>query len=506
MTEQRIGRRPAVQAGLAALGLAAIALAGCSDKTHVGAPPRADDAIVLSPQTSVIAVPVHADISDLTAALEQAIPRTLWTIDKPGQTCVPPQHVKLLGIKLKVTPTLHCRIVGQVTRGPLTVSGSGQNIVVTMPIHATVSANDVGGILKRETATGDAQVRAVVKLDLARDWSLGGKVAIAYDWTREPGIDFLGQRIEFTSKADAKLQGVIARLEQTLPRELAKLHFHEKVADSWAKAFTSLKLNDARPPVWMRLTPKSLRYGGYAIEGRAIVLRLGMETLTESFVGDRPADPERTPLPPLAKLNATPGKLLFYIPVMADYRELEPVIEKALRKREARPFEVPGVGPVNAKFGKATIYGTPGNVPGAGRIAVGVTFSAQDAADRLGKSSGTVWLTGTPVNPAGTQQVSFADLAVSGVTDRTGTNLLLQLANTPGLSQTIADALAQNFAKDYNDLMGKIGRAIDEKREGNFVIRARIDNVRTGSLKAAGQGLYLPVWGTGTASVELDMR
>jgi hypothetical protein len=51
--------------------------------------------------------------------------------------------------------------------------------------------------------------------------------------------------------------------------------------------------------------------------------------------------------------------------------------------------------------------------------------------------------------------------------------------------------------------MVKIDRAIQEKREGDFIIRAKVEDVRTGSLRAAGKGLYLPVRGTGTASIML---
>ena len=40
-------------------------------------------------------------------------------------------------------------------------------------------------------------------------------------------------------------------------------------------------------------------------------------------------------------------------------------------------------------------------------------------------------------------------------------------------------------------------------REGDLLIRARIENARTGQIKAAGQGVYLPVWGTGSASISL---
>ncbi|MEO5867889.1 MAG: DUF4403 family protein [Sphingomonas sp.] len=492
-------RRSASAAGLIALATAVV-LSGCGRHVPDDAPPRANDAPSIPVQSSIIAVPISADLADLSVALERAVPTRLWSIDKPGQACVASRRVKVLLVKIK-TPTLTCRIVGEVTRGRMAISGRGRDLIVVMPIHAVVHARDIGGVLKQETATADARVRAIVRLDMAPDWSPRGKISIAYDWTNEPGIDFLGQRIDFTSKADAKLQGVIAKLEQTLPRELTKLHFREQVQRAWGQAFTSLKLNSANPPVWMRITPSELDYGGYAVEGRTLVMRLGMKARTETFVGDRPADPRATPLPRMKPLTEPAGAMLFTIPVIADYRQLEPVIQRALVKRSARPFDVPGIGPVHARFGKVTAYGTIG-----GRVAVGVNFAASAPGSNLATSRGTIWLTGTPLNPPNTRQVSFADLAVSGLTDNTGTNLLLKMANAPGLSATIATALTQNFANDYDKLMGKIDHAIEEKREGKLVIRARIDDVRTGSLKASGLGLYLPVYGKGTVSIVLAGR
>jgi hypothetical protein len=461
------------------------------------APPRADDRIMMSPQTSVIGVPISAPLSELRQALEKAIPRALWTIDQPGQVCIASEKVKVLFARIK-TPTIKCRIVGKVTRGELALSGSGPTIQISMPLHAVVSAQDIGGILKRETATADAHVRAIVRLDIAADWSPHGAISISYDWTDAPHIDFLGRRIEFTSTADAKLKAVIAKLEQTLPNELRKLSVRDRVAEAWRSGFTSIDLNQANPTVWMRITPRDLSYGGYAISGKQLVLRLGMTALTETFVGTRPPDPPAKPLPPVRKLDQKAGLVRFAIPVVADYHELEPVLMRALIKRSARPFDVRSLGPVNAQFGSVAMYGTSG-----GKIAVGVTFSASRPGGSA--SHGTVWLTALPVNQPNSRRVAFTDLSVAGVTDSTGSSLLIKLANAPVLVDTIADALTQNFAKDYDRLLGKIGSALAEKRVGNFVLRAHVDDVQTGALKATGQGIYLAVTGKGTAAITVDL-
>src|SRR3546814_20377821 len=124
----------------------------------------------------------------------------------------------------------------------------------------------------------------------------------------------------------------------------------------------------------MRVTPQRIREGGYCLAGARIRLRPAREAVTESFVGARPAVPAATPLPPRERGTPRPH-LDVFVPVVADYRQLEPVILRALTERSARPFDIPRIGPVTATFSKVTVYGAPG-----GRLAVGVTVEAQPPA------------------------------------------------------------------------------------------------------------------------------
>ncbi len=489
-------RKERMVACAAALGLLT---GGCAETAGFEPPPRAEDTFAVPVQNSVIAVPITANISGLRRELERSVPRTLWSINRKDQDCVASEKVKVAFVKVK-TPTIKCDLVGQVTRGAMRIEGRGQQVIVSMPITAKVSARDIGGILKQETATGRANVRAVATLSIDGQWNPRGTVEIEYDWIDEPHVELLGQRIEFTSKADAKLQGIVARIERTLPRELEKLQLRREVDGLWRKAFTSLELNQANPPVWMRITPQQLQYGGFTITGNTLNLRLGMKAQTETFVGDRPPNPPSTPLPPRAPLDQTPGKLTFFIPVIADYKQLEPVLMRALNRRQQRPFDVPTLGLVDAKFTSVDVYGTDG-----GKIAVGVTFSAEDRELRT-RANGTVWLTALPRNAPNSREVRFEQVSITGDTDHEGADLLLAMASAPGFSSTIGSALAQNFERDYDELMAKVSRAIDSKREGDLLIRARITEASTGEIKAAGQGLYLPVTGTGTASITYAPR
>lgn len=486
-------------AGIAALLLAALAGGAYfllrSIDTKAEPPPRASDAIEVPKQVSAIDVPLDVNVSVLSRALEKAVPRTLWAIDQQVDKCVPAQRVKLFKARIKVSPDLGCNVVGTVTRSAIRLRGEGDEIVADVPIRANIAARHVGGFLKGETATGSAMVRARIRLSMTENWQPRATVRLAYSWTTPPGIDFLGRRITFTDKADAKLGPIVRDLERKLPQEIARLNIRARVADAWRQSFTSLQLNAENPPVWMRITPQQLSYGGYRLAGNRLRLSLGLSARTETFVGPRPEDPRPTPLPPLGR-DARGSKLEFFLPVIADYAELEPVLQKALDKRARRPFELPGIGPVDAHFENVTGYGTTG-----GRIAVGMTLSAK-ARQGGSETHGLVWLTARPVNQPGSQKVAFADLAVSGQTDGLAGNLLIKLIQSPAIAETLAESLTQNFAKDFDKLLGKVRRATASKRAGDFLIRADIADVRTGELKAAGQGLYLPVWASGTARVE----
>ncbi|WHO37378.1 DUF4403 family protein [Sphingobium sp. AP49] len=478
----------------------ALLLAACSGKDKVEAPPRATDPVPSPQGSSVITVPIEIDRTLVLHAIEQALPRELWSINQPGARCVPPQHVKLLGKKINVTPVIKCTIVGTVTRGAIRLHGQGRELIADVPIRATVAARDVAGVLKGETATGGAMAHARLSLSLAPDWSPHGTVRLSYDWTTPPGIDFLGQRIAFGDKVDEKLRPLIAKLQQQLPQELAKVALRPQVEKLWSKAFTSISLNRENPPVWMRVTPQRLLFDGYAMEGDRLRINLGIQAVTETVVGDRPADPKPTPLPPPAA-EPINGDLRFFIPVRADYAQLEPVILRALQKRAKRPFDVPKVGALLVRFDKVIFYGTTGN-----RVAAGVDLAVRGAGGKIGETKGRIWLTARPVNAPNSPVIHFQDLSVMGDSNGVGGDLIIAVASSPSFAPAIADALSQNFAHDLDKLMVKIRHAIGERDTRNFHISTSIDKTEIGQIAAYGQGLYLPVRAGGRAHILYDPR
>ncbi|KPF64503.1 DUF4403 family protein [Porphyrobacter sp. AAP60] len=478
-------RKVSIAVALAGLTL----LAACSNSAEgeTNAPPRATDPIAYPKDPSRIAVDVDVDLAALERALEREVPRELWQIDQPESECIAPKTIDLALFKVK-SPEIKCRIVGKVTRGRLRLSGSGQRLVVNLPVNGTLAARDVAGIFKGETATGTAEVALAMRLDLQPEWRLTGTSKLDYRWTKEPGIDFMGQRITFTSEADRELRPIKRDVERIVAGELAKLPVKQTATEGWRAGHEVFELNEKDPAVWGRLTPQQFRYGGYEVRGRVLTLQLGLDALFETFVGMKPEAVTPAALPPVARREKDTVRSVLHVPVVADYAVLEPVIAEALAKRAKRPFVIEDYGSVTASFANIRVYGT-----GKGRIAVGAKFAARSDLPVVGKAKGTIWLTARPENEAGSRKVRFADVAVTGETDITGEAFLFALANSPGFQDAITSALEQNFESDFSSLRAKIDQALAQ-REGRITdYSITIGTVETGIITAHGEGLYLPV-------------
>jgi hypothetical protein len=431
----------------------------------------------------------------IAAELERAIPKALWQIDKPDQVCVKPQRIKLFKAKIKVTPDVKCRIVGQVTRGPLQLSGKGDRLRLAMPVHAVVEARDVGGIIKKQAATADARIWADVQLGLAQDGHLTSRIVIDYDWEKEPSINILGVKINLAGKADPKLQEVIARAQRDLPAKLATLPVRSELEKIWQQGFTVESLNRDRPPAWLLLKPQQLGFGGIKVVGKNLVINASLKAIAEVRLGDAPPRPTATPLPPIAKMAA--GNLVLNTHVLADYQTLEPVLGKALNKLSAKGIAIPEYGRVAVKFGKPTLYATTNN-----RLALGVNLAAKGPRGLIA-TKGLVWLTAHVESVPGTERVLVRDIQLAtGKTDDLQLPLLAAVAMAPPVEAALEEALAQNFSRDYGKLMVKIDRALETVKIGPFKLSAKLGKVQHGEVQPLGQGLFMPISADGSARLD----
>lgn len=505
----------AALASLVEMLLTALLIGGCGARdADSEPPPRVAAEASLPRTTSSVVMPVRMRLSALERIVNKSVPRTLWQIDRQEQKCVPGQRIticpaprreckdgkcRMVGCKFglyrtRITPDFSCRIVGTVTRGPIRLTGRGSELVMVMPVSATLGARKVAGVLK-ETANGAADIRARVRLDMGPDWQPIAKVEIDHDWREPPGIDFLGKRISLASKADPALQRAFADIERRVRADVARLPLKRGVAEGWRAGFTVIALNRQNPPAFLRVTPERLAFGGFRVRGRDLELTIGLSAATETFVGERPEPLPPTALPPPQRTLPT-GGLAFNIPVLADYGELVPVVDRTLAKLAAKGVNLPRMGVVDLKFQSVSIYPTTG-----GRLAIGIPAEAHLRISPFRATRGTIWLTGRPVNVPGSQRVHVEDLQITGATDRDTVNLLLRVFERPEVRADIAADLNHDFGPDYQRVLAAARKAIAERRFGPLVLRATATDVTNGSIAATGQGLFMPVAVKGRASL-----
>ncbi len=157
---------------------------------------------------------------------------------------------------------------------------------------------------------------------------------------------------------------------------------------------------------------------------------------------------------------------------------------------------VPGVGPVDATFGKVTVYATEGN-----RLAVGVEATVKAQSGSLGTTRGEIWLTALPWNEPDSQLVRARDVRFATKTDSAVVNMLTALFENAAVRASIESALTHDFAPDYREVVAKAQAAIGSRREGDFLLSAKITKVGNGRIEATGDGLFLPVRAEGEAQI-----
>lgn len=473
--------------------------------TRYPAPPRVETTLGGAPDPSILVTQVSAPLSAVRAALEEALPVRLVTIDERVPECVPKEQVRVAGLNLFETPSLSCTLKGTITRGAITLDGNGQTLRARVPITARIDVIDLGDIIKRETVTAAANVTLAAALDVRPDWTLGSRVKLRYAWTKAPGVEVLGQRITFTRAANKALAKSLAGVEAKIRAEIRKIDLRKEVAKVWRDGHTALSINRENPPVWMRVTPSEVGAGALRVSGAQVTAEVMLAAGLELVVGERPAPTEPTALG--ANVGAPPsGGFALKVPVLAQYSELEPVLLAALHKLKVEDVlgddaALSGTG-IEAQFRDVTIYATQG-----GRLAVGIEARVSKAgwlaAMPWARVQGRVWLTAKPVTQMGSEVLRIEDLSIHGDMDQYAGDLLVRFLNRPAIKERIQSALTADFRKGYGDIVGKAQRGLKSVTIGNAQASFEVEEYSHGAIAVTGEGLFLPVTASGKVTTTL---
>jgi hypothetical protein len=486
-----VAEREAMRSWIIACALLTLpALAGCGENTSNPAPARLVAPVTLEERASTIRLPVGIPLSLLEKAINAEVPTLLQRIDEPQQTCIK--------TKSRLIPDISCRLVGSVTRGPIKVSGAGGGLMLTMPVRATVAAENIGKIIKRETANGSIVIRARVDLGLTPQWKPRAHIRADYSWTNRIGIDFLGRRITFASKVDPKLKAVLAQLERSLPGHITKLQVREKVASVWAKGFTTVQIK-SDPQIWVRFTPEKVGFSGYRVVGDQLVVGFAARARTETLFGDRPEPAPVTPLPDLMR-DLPRGGIDVYVPVLIRYSVLETVARKIVFSREYKGLKLKGGVTVDAEFANIAIYGTPDN-----GIAVGLDVALKTLGGSI-STKGRVWFVARPTIDIDRKIVGISDLTVVGQMDSRAFDLLVEAVNRSSIRDRMVREIRYDFSRDYAAGLAKADQWMEAEPLEGFVFKGDLVDARIHKVHIAPDGLLVEASAAGTGAMTYAPR
>ena len=434
---------------------------------------------------STIVIPLSTDLSYLQKKINEDLPVRLADINE-NKVCVKAAWLKTTvpyfdGLKLKsrqlktkISPEINCNIKGYIDRrGPLAVSGTGNNLQLSLPIHAKVTAK--AGI--RETAVADATFTADTAISIGEDWQPRAVVDTDFHWDRRPELHLFNLvKITFGSKVEPRLRKKLAQFEDKIPKLLAKTNFKADAASAWNDIQQAQQIS-SHPPVYSHFRPDYVGYTGFTATSDKLSTQLiikGQSTVTTHHVGQT----ELVPLPPLMHTNADHDRFRLIVPVVLEQSKLQQLLNDTLKTSTDIAIDKPGLK------GTLSIDGMTIHLTDAGKVVVvaSVAFDNHNAwSDAWRSSAGNTWLSNTwlgkidlfnwfgfagdvallvePELDSDNNVLSAGAIKLVSQTDSRAADTLVDLFNLPVVRNRLASIIRYDFSAD-------IKRGIEAANEG----------------------------------------
>lgn len=287
---------------------------------------------------SVISIPVSVDLDYLEQRINAEMPGRLATVNESNMLCVPAEWAKwdypcFRGIKwytcegkTKITPDIYCDVNGYVDRrGGLSISGSGGNLLFSMPVHASITAKAV----VQETAKADATffVSATPRID--QEWNPSLIVESDFRWDNRPELSLFNFiKITIGSRVEPELREKMKEFESKIPSLISELGFKSDVQEFWNQIQEPIQIS-TDPKVFALFKPAHVGFSGIHIEGRTMTAQISIGGETSVIVGDPPTVVPIALLP----LNAEPisdGFFSLSVPAVIEEVAAQAAIDKLL--------------------------------------------------------------------------------------------------------------------------------------------------------------------------------
>jgi hypothetical protein len=379
----------ALAAAVVVLGPLALLVCGGPRRLDPAAPLLLPDSVVPpSAPLSTIGVPLRIPMGVLTDLLEDAVPRTLGSVD--SMRAVEREGRTRAAIALERGP-FAVRLDGDVARIETTI-GYALRVAYDVPAFP-----DVGGSCG---TGGSARPRLRVGLSspvsIGRDWTLRTRARVQY--VRPASVEardrcevtLLG--LDVTEDVATAARAFLTDHLETVDRSAARVDTRGRFAEWWGRLREPIQLEDS---LWLAIGPESIRRGPIRGAGDTVEVELALGARPRIVYGGRPRG-RLAPLPPLDT-----GRVEPHLDLLVDARAAYPAISDFLEEHLAGT--VVELGSRTIRIRSIDLHGI-----GAGRLAL--------ALDLDGDIEGRLYLTGTPVIDAASGRMSIPNLEFDGAT------------------------------------------------------------------------------------------
>jgi hypothetical protein len=382
--------------------------------------------------SSRVSATIEFGLPALAEAIGRDIPKRLATFNE-RVNCV---HRRVLFFRVNA----NCDISGYVERvGPVSLYGKGDLLFGAVSIYGAVAGQGANRFTSR--IHGNAEARATVdaeaRPELRRDWSLDLHFSDGFHWNEPPYLHVLGHDIALAHYVEPRIRAQLGRVRARGLAAARALDLRGKAESAWRHAYEPIKLADD-PEVWLQITPQSAAFAGVRANARVMEGSLEIQGTAETFVGHAPPAVTASPLAPLGKDVAAPGKFEIVLPVHIDYETLSQKIKQAIAAAAPQ---------------SATVLRDVKIYPSAGKLIVGLRIATSAETDA--NAGDWFYLSATPHVDGDSQTLRLPDLASAAE----NANAVGKLLGDDGLLET----LRQQISVSYQDASRKLIAAANEK-------------------------------------------
>lgn len=449
-------------------------LAGCSPEDISSAGPTVENAATTIPsRPSVVTVPITVALTDLQAALENAVPQS-----EAGSRPNP------IG-----DPVVDDSLTWEFRRAPISVAGQGDKLVASTSIGGVVRVQgslrlirgDLGRLLGSLNPTNvpfsaHADLSAEATLTAApllnADWSINPRLAGVARVTEASipiaGVTSLSVRGEVQPKLDEKVAQLVTRLNARLSADDG---LRKAAARAWADLCRAHPL-DAPPglgtKLYLLIEPVAAHVAPPRIDARTMTLTIGV-TATTRLV-DAVATPACVPLPNISPVQAE--GLALDVPISLGYPTLSNALSEEARRKPTRTAD----GAFELAVEKVTLR------PAGSEVVVSVDLKASEKRWFGASYAGTVHLRAAPTYDPGTRVLKLSALRLDTGSDaslsRHGATARLI---APLVIALLGAEISHSLANDLDRANLKVRQAIEDLRNrkvsGLAVTRAEAGDV-----------------------------